>query len=156
MLDPFPAAADFSSSLAALSLGLPVVTMPSDRLAGRFAMGLYRMMNFGFHDSPQSDLIAEDAVGEAPSREASSSAPERPFAAAAAGSRESSSALVVHTAHDYLTMALRLTHQPKLRAQLVQNLLSRRQLLFAPVHAENALADWREFLHEALHNATQR
>ena len=48
VLDPFPVSSSILTSLQAFSQGVPVVTMPSDRLGGRFVLALYQMMEYGF------------------------------------------------------------------------------------------------------------
>jgi glycosyltransferase involved in cell wall biosynthesis len=45
VLDPFPASG-FLSSLQALAVGVPVVTFPSERMAGRLTLALYDMMDY--------------------------------------------------------------------------------------------------------------
>mmetsp|Transcript_15446 Transcript_15446/g.29083 ORF Transcript_15446/g.29083 Transcript_15446/m.29083 type:complete len:354 (+) Transcript_15446:1327-2388(+) len=45
MLDPFPGGS-YHSSLHALSLGIPVITYPSERLVGRQCLSLYKRMGY--------------------------------------------------------------------------------------------------------------
>ena len=45
VLDPFPSGG-LVGSLQAISLGVPVVTLPTDRIAGRTTLGLYRIMDY--------------------------------------------------------------------------------------------------------------
>jgi predicted O-linked N-acetylglucosamine transferase (SPINDLY family) len=149
LLDPFPVTGEHCLVLLhALSIGLPVVTMPSSALSGRLALALYNRMDYGMHDSPGaafSELSASESEARPPplSREFAQQVPVR----------ESPAALVVHSAHDYVTMVLRLTHQPKLRAHHSINLLNRRHLLFGHDEAE-VLADWQAFFHSAMANST--
>jgi predicted O-linked N-acetylglucosamine transferase (SPINDLY family) len=151
LLDPFPVTGEhFLVLLHALSIGLPVITMPSSVLGGRMALALYNRMDYGMHNSPGAafgdvsvsvtDLLLEETAGST----------VKPFTAPV---RESSAALVVHDVHDYVTMALRLTHQPKLRAHHSVNLLDRRHLLFGHDQAV-VLADWEDFIHSAVANSS--
>lgn len=49
MLDPYIATGSFDVSLAALALGIPVVTWPHpSHLGGRLTLGLYYMLDYGF------------------------------------------------------------------------------------------------------------
>jgi hypothetical protein len=48
ILDPFPVSTAILSTLQAFSLGVPIISMPSQRLGGRFVLALYQMMEYGF------------------------------------------------------------------------------------------------------------
>lgn len=56
MLDPFPVSSLFAPYLG-LSLGVPVVTIPTENLSGRYALGLYKLMDVYLSDRSES-LIA--------------------------------------------------------------------------------------------------
>jgi len=61
--------------------------------------------------------------------------------------------LVVSSIQEYVSLAVRLTHQPKLRLFHSERILARRHRLFQ--QDNNALlAQWKLFAHLALHNAT--
>jgi hypothetical protein len=65
------------------------------------------------------------------------------------------SPLVVSSVQDYVGLALRLTHQPKLRQFHSERILSRRHRLFQQDH-HAVLAQWRLFAHLALDEASRR
>lgn len=70
VLDPFPSAGCLTPSLQALSLGTPVITLPSDRMAGRMTLGLYRIMEYTpsslVVDSPTAYVSAALSVAHQP------------------------------------------------------------------------------------------
>lgn len=61
--------------------------------------------------------------------------------------------LVVSSLQEYVSLAVRLTHQPKLRLFHSERILARRHRLFQQDPAA-LLAQWKLFAHLALHNAT--
>jgi predicted O-linked N-acetylglucosamine transferase (SPINDLY family) len=146
LLDPFPVSgSSLHVLLQALSIGLPVVTKPSSLLGGRLALGLYRLIDYGLHDSPGAAFSSSEAAGEGGG--------ELSDLSSESAVRESVASLVVDSVHDYVTMALRLTHQPKLRSHHSLNLLNRRHLLFGENDA-TVLSDWQFFVRSALTNST--
>jgi len=98
VLDPSPAS-NYLSTLLALALGTPVITWPSQRLAGRMALSLYRTI--GYHE------------------------------------------LIVESAAEYVTLALSISHKPKLRQKHVNNIMSLRQALF---NCSGVAEHWRTFV----------
>jgi protein O-GlcNAc transferase len=92
-------------SLKALSIGLPVITMPSEYMAGRFTLAHYEVMKY----------------------------------------RE----LIVHSVHDYVTLALEIAHKPKLRQQYVSDILDRVHHLF---ECEHVVEDWVTFVSKSIKN----
>ena len=57
--------------------------------------------------------------------------------------------LVVSTPEEYVTMAIKLTHQPKLREYYMSNILQRRSKLF-DMNPQQWLLMWKKFLFTAL------
>jgi len=64
------------------------------------------------------------------------------------------SPLVVQTVSEYVTLAVKLAHQPKLRAFHTEQILKRRDRLFQQPSAYSVLQEWRRFAHISLQNAT--
>lgn len=83
----------------ALALGLPVITMPSDYMAGRTTYVYYEQMNYF--------------------------------------------PLVVHSVSEYVTLALSITHQAKLRQLHVDEILSRVGVLF---NCDGVPSSWAKFI----------
>lgn len=138
MLDPFLVNENFHILLQALSVGLPVVTMPSGVLGGRFALALYRMLDYGRADSPNALYVEQQQANDTAAS-----------AAAAESADRSTAALIVDSLQDYITAALRLTHQPKLRAHHSNNILNSRHRLFE-VNETSLWEEWRTFLKTAM------
>ena len=61
--------------------------------------------------------------------------------------------LVVSNIQEYVSLAVKLTHQPKLRLFHSERILARRHRLFQQ-DTSALLAQWKLFAHLALHNAT--
>lgn len=113
------------------------------------------MLGYGYQPY---DSTAASAAG--PSGPTAESNPSSPNGAASAGndSPDSEAAytpLVVSSVQEYINLALRLTHQPKLRQFHTERLLSRRHRLFQQDH-HSVLAQWRLFAHLALEEASRR
>lgn len=124
VLEPYPVGG-LAIPLAALAMGVPVVTMPSEVAAGRMALGLYKMLGYGQADDPA--LMKESFY----------------------------TPLVVQSPKDYVNVALKLAFQPKLRAFHVSNILSRRGRLFGGQQEQQHMTSlWVDFLQEAHRNHT--
>jgi hypothetical protein len=167
MLDPFPVSG-LLPCLQALAVGVPVITMPSDRLGGRFALALYKQMNFGLAGSRGFGADGSDLGDLSPTASPVSSS-ARPLGAAGASPITSTTSakqniyaevsddpravsLVVRSPSEYVSLALALTHKPKLRDGVASELLSeeRRGRLFAQQGTtvyEEVVEDWMHFLH---------
>lgn len=98
LLDPFPVSG-YLANLQALSIGLPVVTLPSDSLAGRMGLILYNMI--GYYD------------------------------------------LVCSTAQSYVSSIHSITHNPKVRAAHVQQIIAKRGALF---DSSGVVKDWQRMI----------
>ena len=124
---------DYQPSLEALAIGLPVVTWPSQtHIGGRLTLALYHMLGYGYQtqDPSVGDNVPTDPshMGESTS---SSNDPEASY-----------SPLVVASVAEYVSLAIRLTHQPKLRQFHSERILRRRHRLFQQDH-RSVLAQWR-------------
>ena len=161
---------DYQPSLVALAVGLPVVTMPSPtHIGGRFTLALYQMLGYGYQKQhpkaakkgginefieyphplkPMEDKDLKDGFNS-----------QDPHANDGVNETviEDDDALytplVVSTVQEYVTLAIRLTHQPKLRQYHSERILSRRHRLFQQDPAA-VLAQWRLFAQLALQNST--
>lgn len=161
MLEPFPVTGDYQPALEALSIGLPVVTMPSQsHVGGRFALALYHMLGYGYQpfDSTASPAASTTETGSTSTNRASEHHVDGETGDAGSASSEplaSYSPLVVDSVDEYVNLAIRLTHQPKLRQFHSERILSRRHRLFQQdQHA--VLAQWRLFVHTAMLAAKER
>ena len=138
VLDPHPVSGSISHSLHALSLGVPVVTFPSDRLGGRHVLGMYRILQYGFGN--ETTPTSDDAHPQRREKERESSV------------RLSVPApLVVSTHAEYVTTALSIAFNPTLRMQHTQEIMSRLHLLLGSERrAREAGEDWMTFIHMAV------
>lgn len=172
--------------MEALSIGLPVVTLPSStHVGGRFALALYHMLGYGYqsydataisasehtasaaaNDDNSADTTTERATGRFASTAATSSLSEDSSteqttdsmgggSSSSGGGEVSYSPLVVSSVQEYINLALKLTHQPRLRQFHSERILRQRHRLFQQDPAA-LQAQWKLFAHLALQNATQR
>jgi hypothetical protein len=165
VLDPYPASGGLLPSLQALALPVPVpvLTMPSDRLAGRFTLALYQMLNYGL-GSFDSDSSTKQGVNSESSTKHGGNSESSTKNGVNSGSTDgthsgggSGGALVVRTPSEYIATALLIAHNAKLRAQHTTELAARRWRLF---HNEEqhwaAVEDWRRFLFSAVAKERKR
>jgi tetratricopeptide (TPR) repeat protein len=173
VLDPFPISGPFDSTLSALAMGVPVVTMPSTRhVAGRFTYGLYQKLGYGIsesHDDSREKLTEEN---EAYNRNNSDSLPppsanegnsvvieeklikESQFYKFHEDDNEGSGAiqngkslysrLVVHSVQEYIQTAMKIAHQSKVRHYHTTEIMKRRDRLFAG-NASQIAGEWKDF-----------
>jgi predicted O-linked N-acetylglucosamine transferase (SPINDLY family) len=106
LLDPFPVSL-YESSFIALSIGIPIITMPSKSSAMNNRMTLSLLSRLGWHGD----------------------------------------GLVVSTPAEYVELALRLTHKPKVRSKFVERIISTRHKLF---DCSKVVPSWRSFFQYAL------
>jgi hypothetical protein len=126
-------AGDLQPSLEALAIGVPVVTMPSaSHIGGRFTLALYHMLGYGLEGTTYSPLSVSDVE-----------ATDVEYAP-----------LVVKSVQEYVSLAIRLTHQPKLRQYHSENILRRRHRLFS-VDTASIAAQWKLFAYRALQNVSE-
>ena len=138
ILDPFPVSTSILATLQAFSMGVPVITMPSDRLGGRFALALYSMMEYGFGNETVKEKRKRGGAhlnGENDA-EVHLSVP---------------TALIVSSVTAYVSTALAIAHNSALRARHTREILSRQHLIFnSEKRREEAVQDWRAFLSSAM------
>lgn len=102
-----------------------MVTLPSQsHVGGRFTLALYHMLGYGYQP-----FDATAAHGAAPAEFPSD--PEVAY-----------SPLVTASVQEYVNLAIRLVHQPKLRQFHSERILSRRHRLFQQ-DSNAVLAQWR-------------
>ena len=124
---------DYQPSLEALAIGLPVVTWPSQtHIGGRLTLALYYMLGYGYQT--QDPSVGDNAPADPSQMGETTSSSNDPEA--------SYSPLVVASAAEYVSLAIRLTHQPKLRQFHSERILRRRHRLFQQDH-RSVLAQWR-------------
>lgn len=126
LLDPFPVSG-FLPSLQALSVGVPVVSFPSDKLGGRFTLALYDSIDYGI-DSMENKGNLISSILEKNNK-----------------SSQSSNNLVVSSVSDYVKVALALAHSTQLRAKHATEILKRRHLLFGDSD-DKIIKGWKDFL----------
>lgn len=117
----------YEAALHALSMGVPVITLPTPILAGRLTLALYAVMG----------LQRDDA-----------------FAAPAGSGSGSASSPIVSTINEYVTLALQLTHQPQLRSHYCSLILQQRYKLFQN-RSDRIFQDWHSFMTSALINSSK-
>ena len=105
VLDTFPAGG-YINSLQAFSVGVPIVTLPSNILSGRLTLGMYQKM--GLKDC---GCVAKDEK-------------------------------------DYVSIALKLAHNPSARAKIASRILASNYKLF---NDQQAIIEWDRFLSSVLH-----
>lgn len=154
VLDPFPVS-DMLSVIQALAIGVPVITLPSEELGGRYALGLYQMLDYGLKEYKEVYRPLQSAtLTQKSNLEGSSNDSE----VLASTSQEqyveneilSVPSLVALTPTDYISTAISIAHQPKLRDAISSELLSdnrRRRLLFDRNSDETKLMinEWKSF-----------
>ena len=116
VLDPFPSGGGVLPTLQALSLGLPVLTLPSSRLGGRLTRAVYDILDYGKDQDHSYD--------QGPSHRLVASSPSE-YASLALSIAHNTPLRVHHT-----TQILQRLHR------LFDNRTLRRQ----------AVQDWRQFL----------
>jgi predicted O-linked N-acetylglucosamine transferase (SPINDLY family) len=106
LLDPFPVSL-YEPSFIALSIGIPIITMPSKASAMNNRMTFSLLSRLGWHGD----------------------------------------GLVVSTPAEYVELALKLTHKPKVRSKFVERIISTRHKLF---DCSKVVPSWRSFFQYAL------
>jgi hypothetical protein len=172
VLDPFPVG-NYLSSLQALALGVPVVTLPADSLGGRTTLALYQMIGYGYSGSERDDLRDSDRNTRSGQLEPEASkkpahftikANVLPLSGAADVLKSSPGSspvttfgddaqnfkLVVTSVQEYVNAAMALAHKPKLRLGVGAELVARRDRLFTERSGIEATEDWQKFVTMAL------
>ena len=151
VLDPHPVSGSISHSLQALSLGVPIVTLPSDCLGGRHVLCMYEILQYGFGN--ETAPISDDMQRER--REGKKEGVKRQRES---GVRVSVPApLVVSTHAEYVTAALSIALNPTLRMQHAREILARLHLLLGSERrAKEAGEDWMRFIHMAVGHRDRR
>lgn len=118
----------YEAALHSLSMGVPVITLPTPILAGRLTLALYGVLG----------LQRDDA-----------------FAAPASASfSATATSPIVSTINEYVTLALQLTHQPQLRSHYCSLILQQRYKLFQN-RSDRIFQDWHSFMTSALINSSK-
>ena len=147
LLDPFPVSA-LLPNLQAISVGLPIITMPSNNLGGRFALALYRLLDYGINNETQT--IDQTARGSS-STSGSSTAEKSNVYNNANNNRNNRNSmniidggryLVVNSINEYVTAALSICHKPKLREQHSAEIMKRKSRLYSTEVRRQAAEDW--------------
>jgi predicted O-linked N-acetylglucosamine transferase (SPINDLY family) len=122
----------YEAALHALSMGVPVITLPTPILAGRLTLALYGVMGL-----QRDDAFAAPASAS--------------FSATATSTATSP---IVSTINEYVTLALQLTHQPQLRSHYCSLILQQRYKLFQN-RSDRIFQDWHSFMTSALINSSK-
>lgn len=126
LLDPFPASSSLLPSLHALALGIPVVTFPSDKkLSGRFTLGLYQLLGYGFATNNSTFTPASKVVS-------------------GSAKYTHTDGLIVSSVDEYIHSAMAIAFKPQLRLHHSSNILHRRHHLFEVDYASTN--SWKSFL----------
>jgi hypothetical protein len=155
ILDPFPISGAFDTILQSLAIGIPVVTMPSNtHVAGRFTLGLYKMLGYGINETNAEDSVTEASsnrlhpienpnviISEEVLKEVNSfrEEPTQPNSSQSHYCR-----LVVQSVSEYIQTAMKIAHQPKIREYHTMELLKRRERLFQG-NASKIVGEWTDF-----------
>eukprot|EP01042_Synura_sphagnicola_P032577 gene32577-41896_t len=79
VLEPFPMTGSFEVALSALSMGVPVVTMPhAQHIAGRLCLALYEMLDYGISSTPPPSQSSSPSSPSSPSDEPAVTTPSAP------------------------------------------------------------------------------
>eukprot|EP00981_Chlorochromonas_danica_P005392 scaffold1091_cov164-Ochromonas_danica.AAC.15 len=158
VLEPFPITGSLVSALEALTMGVPVVTLPAKRsVAGRLVLGLYELIHYGVAKtmselSPGEGSGEDDVLGRwvAPDENCNNSI----LSQWRALDTSLYSPLVVTSLLDYVNTALKIAHMPYLRDFHSYQLLKRRHRFFHPDSPVEMVRAWKNFLFEAVQNHT--
>ena len=121
----------YEAALHSLSMGVPIITLPTPILAGRITLTLYGVLG----------LQREDSFSA-------------PAAASSSSSAARASSPIVSTINEYVTLALQLTHQPQLRSHYCSLILQQRYRLFQN-RSDRIFRDWHAFMTSALINSSK-
>lgn len=155
LLDPFPVSA-LLPNLQALSVGLPVITLPSDKLGGRFATALYNILDYGMKNQTiNKDGSTTGGSGTINSlgRSSSSSSADAKTASYMQGTKAanldtSGQYLIANSVNEYITTALSICHKPKLREQHAAEIMRRKYRLYSNELLIQAAEDWSQFMNK--------
>ncbi len=155
LLDPFPASSSLLSCLQAVSVGLPIITMPSDsRLAGRLALAVYQLLGYGFQSSSSSSPSSASATSEVifdmnsngvlSSRKSGGTGGSVVSGVSGSSKRHFNGGerLVVSSVNEYVSAALSLAHQPRLRERHSAEIMQRKHRLYSSEVRQQAAEDW--------------
>jgi hypothetical protein len=167
LLDPFPVSG-LVGNLQALALGLPVVTWPSEYLGGRYALALYKQMDYVLTENvtkpvmpyPSSmkvvsrKIVVNDRASVDDSDESSESSG---VSSTFDGEDNERISLVVSSLQEYIAAAMSITHRPKLREVLVRYNNPRRYRLFDdPMQRVQTVDDWKQFINTSMTAASEK
>lgn len=116
----------------------------------RFTLMLYHMLGYGYQsEEPELDISSITSTVLNPDGSTTTAS-----TTTTASSKDIVyTPLVVQTIQEYVSIAIKLTHQPKLRLYHSERILSLRHRLFSQDITALQM-QWKLFAHVALHNAT--
>ena len=147
-------------------MGLPVITLPSDKLGGRFAAALYDILEYGMKNHTMNKDGSSTTTGGTGggggtmnsvgrSSSSSSSADTKSASHMKGGSATKSANadtsgqyLVVHSVNEYIATALSICHKPKLRELHAAEIMRRKYRLYSNELLLQAAEDWSQFMNK--------